>query len=211
MGDAGIYSNEDLGAKVMSDWKNAADVLGEAFSNTEATPGGGSAAGVAGIIACALARMAAGISIQSKSKKMDDPRREALAWARDDFEKEQLEFKRLAAEDAAAFDAFMDVYALPKDDPERPAKLHAALVHAGEVPLETADKAAEVLDKLSDLAGETIGTVTSDVNCAAHLIRAAGLCALENVEINAASLKDPVEAQRLRALAKDVREELLGE
>ena len=194
----------------MCDWKKAASVLGEAFSNTDATPGGGSAAGVAGVIGCALAQMAAGISAKSKSKKMNVGRREALTWAMNDFKKEQLEFERLAAEDAAAFDAFMDVYALAKDDPERPEKMHAALVHAGEVPLETADKAAELLEKLSDVAGETIGTVTSDVNCAIHLIRAAGLCALENVEINAASLKDPAEAERLRAEADRVREELLA-
>ncbi|PCI40647.1 MAG: hypothetical protein COB53_00545 [Elusimicrobia bacterium] len=192
----------------MSDWKKAASILGEAFSNTDATPGGGSAAGVAGVIACALARMAAGISAKSKSKKMDDGRREALSWALDDFKKEQLEFERLTAEDAAAFDAFMDVYALPKDDPKRPAKLHAALVHAGEVPLETADKAAEILEKLADVETQTIGTVTSDVNCAIHLVRAAGLCALENVEINAASLKDEKEAKRLRDLAEDIRREL---
>jgi len=194
----------------MNDWKEAASVLGEAFSNTEATPGGGSAAGVAGVIACALARMAAGISAQSKSKKMDDDRRSALSAALSDFEAEQKEFERLTVADAAVFDAFMAVYGLPKEDSERPAKMHAALVRAGEVPLETAGKAAQVLEKLHAVATRTVGTVTSDVNCAIHLVRAAGLCALENVEINAASLKDESAAERLRSAAERVRTELLA-
>lgn len=191
-----------------SNWKDAAAVLGEAFANTEATPGGGSAAGVAAVIACALARMAAGISVKSNSKKMDETRRGALRSALDDFADEQREFERLTADDAAAFDAFMDAYSLPKDDAGRAAKMHAALVRAGEVPLETAGKAAAVLEKLESVRSKTIGTVTSDVNCAIHLIRAAGLCALENVEINAASLKDADAARRLRAAAERARRDL---
>jgi formiminotetrahydrofolate cyclodeaminase len=194
----------------MSDWKQAAGVLGEAFSNTDATPGGGSAAGIAGAIGCALARMAAGISAKSKSKKMDDARRSALESALADFEAEQKEFDRLTGEDAAAFDAFMGVYAMAKDDPERSEKMRAALIRAGEVPLETAGKAAEVLEKLETVKTKTVGTVTSDVNCAIHLIRAAGLCALENVEINAASLKDEAAAKRLRDAAARVRDDLAG-
>jgi len=194
----------------MSDWKEAAKVLGEAFSNTDATPGGGSAAGVAGVIACALARMAAGISAKSKSKRMDERRRSALESALVDFEAEQREFERLTEADAEAFDAFMAVYALGKEDPSRPAKLHASLVRAGEVPLEPAGKAAEVLEKLEALKGHAVGTVGSDVNCAVHLVRAAGLCALENVEINAASLKDEKAAQRLRGAAARVRTDLRG-
>jgi formiminotetrahydrofolate cyclodeaminase len=81
-------------------------------------------------------------------------------------------------------------------------------VHAGEVPLETAGKAAAVLEKLDSVRSKTVGTVTSDVNCAIHLIRAAGLCALENVEINAASLKDADAARRLRAAAERARRDL---
>ncbi|MBI3299734.1 MAG: glutamate formimidoyltransferase [Elusimicrobia bacterium] len=187
-------------------WEAAAERLAEAFASTDPTPGGGSAAGTAGAIACALGRMASGIS--AASKKVDQARKDALESAREGFKSLQGEFHRLTGADAASFDTVMAAFKLPKDDPARTAKVQESLQHAAEVPLETARRAVEALRRVKETAGKAVGTVASDMNCAAHLLRAAALCALENVEINAGSLKDPKAAAGLRAEAEDVRKSL---
>ncbi len=185
------------------DWKEAAGVVAEALSTTDSTPGGGSAAGVAGAMGCALAQMAAGIS--AKSRKIDEARRAGLGESAAWFLEARARFETLTAEDAASFDAVMAVLARPKDDPSRLHDLDAALLAAGEVPLETAKTAAEALARARKDKPLTTGTVASDVNCAEHLLRAAGLCALENVDINAASMKDAALAAGLAKRAAEVR------
>ncbi|TBR21109.1 glutamate formimidoyltransferase [bacterium] len=187
-------------------WEEAAERLTAAFASTEPTPGGGSAAGTAGAIGCALGQMAAGIS--AASKKVDGVRKEALEAAKEGFKSLQGEFQRLTGDDAASFDAVMAAIKLPKDDPARGEKVQAALKSAAEVPLETARRAVEALRRVQESAGQAVGTVASDMACAAHLLRAAALCALENVEINAGSLKDPAAAAALRKAAADVRRSL---
>jgi len=190
------------------DWKEAAARLIEAFASTEPTPGGGAAAGTCGAIGCALAEMAAGISLSSG--KSDERRRRALAEAREEFRELQAEFRRLTEGDAAAFERVMEGYRLPKDDPGRAERLQTSLVGAARVPLETARRAVEALEKARRAKGETVGTVSSDMGCALHLLRAAGLCALENVEVNAALLKDREAARVLREEAARARKGLEG-
>ncbi|MDE2292596.1 MAG: glutamate formimidoyltransferase, partial [Elusimicrobia bacterium] len=180
-------------------WEAAAERLAAAFASVEPTPGGGSAAGTAGAIGCALGQMAAGIS--SASKKVDAARREALDSAREGLRSLQGEFHRLTSDDAASFDAVMAALKRPKDDPARADAVQGSLKKAAEVPLETARCAAEALRRVRETSGKAVGTVASDMNCAAHLLRAAALCALENVEINAGSLKDAEAAKTLRAEA----------
>lgn len=189
-------------------WEAAAERLAEAFASTDATPGGGSAAGTAGAIGCALGQMAAGIS--AASKKIDAARKEALESAKEGFKSLQGEFHRLTGDDAASFDAVIAALKLPKDDPARAEKVQESLKNAAEVPLETARRAVEALRRVQDSAGKAVGTVASDMKCAAHLLRAAALCALENVEINAASLKDPKAAEDLRREADDVKRSMGG-
>lgn len=189
-------------------WQKAAARLAEAFASTDPTPGGGAAAGVSGAIACALARMAAGISLSSRGA--DGPRRSFLAAAGDEFSGLQARFHRLSGEDAAAFERVMAAYGLPKTEPGRAETLEAALLGAARAPLDIAHEAAGALGKVLRAKKKTLGTVSSDMACAAHLLRAAGLCALENVEVNAALMKDAAAAEGLRARARELRAEFEG-
>lgn len=189
-----------------NNWKEAAKTLAEALAGTEATPGGGSAAGAAGAMGCALTEMAAGIS--ARSKKIDEDRRTALKAVVDNFRNRRAEFERLTSADAAAFDAVMDALALAKEEEGRKDKVQATLKKAGEVPLETARAAAEALERLSQARGLATGTVASDMNCAEHLLRAAGLCALENVDVNVRSIKNPEVADKLGSEAARLRQRL---
>jgi methenyltetrahydrofolate cyclohydrolase len=187
-------------------WQEALARLTECFASTEPTPGGGSAAGAAGALGCALAQMATGISLGSK--KADEGRRQALAAAREEFGRLGMEFRRLTGEDAAVFERVMAAYRLPKDDPGRGPRLQESLKAAAGVPLDTARAALAALKKAALAKGQTLGTVTSDMSCAEHLLRAAGLCALENIEVNAALIKDSSAASALRCEAESVRKAL---
>ena len=170
------------------DWMSAGRLVGEAMSNTDATPGGGSAAAIAGSMGCGLGEMAIGITL--KSKKFDETKRAPLNSARKSLGEMRATFDRLATDDAKAFDRFMEAMSLPKDDVSRPAKMQAALMHAAEVPLKTAQIAAGALAIARQAAPLAGVAVASDINCAIHLLKAAAHCAAENVRINLGGIKD---------------------
>jgi glutamate formiminotransferase len=180
-----------------TDWMTAGRLVAEALSNTDATPGGGSAAAVSGAMGCGLGEMAIGITL--KSKKLDEAKRPPLTAAHKALGEMRAAFDRLASDDAAAFDLFMAAMSLPKDDASRPAKMQAALVHAAEVPLRTAETAARALAAAKQAAPLAGAAVASDINCAIHLLKAAAQCAAENVRINIGGIKDPAAAKGLES------------
>ena len=170
------------------DWRAAGRIVGEAMSNTDATPGGGSAAAISGAMGCGLGQMALGITL--KSKKLDEAKRPALTAAHKVLGEMRETFDALSADDAEAFDRFMAAMSLPKEDPSRAGKMQEALKHAAEVPLKTAQIAAGALSVARTAAPLAGAAVASDINCAMHLLKAAALCAAENVRINLGGIKD---------------------
>ena len=178
-----------------ADWKQAGAIVGEALANTDATPGGGSGAAIAGSMGCGLGQMAVGITL--KSKKLDPAKRPALEAAHRELGALRAEFDELARSDAEAFDAFMNAMAVPKDDPSRPARMQEALRRAAEVPLRTTQAASTGWAKAKAAAPLAGAAVASDMNCAMHLLKAAALCAAENVRINIPGLKDAAVAKDL--------------
>ena len=196
--DVQILENrlEAVGAmKEKPDWREAGALVAEAMSNTDATPGGGSAAAISAAMGCGLGEMAIGITL--KSKKLDPSKRPELERAHAALGEMRSRFDRLAADDAAAFDHFMEAMSLPKDDPARPGKMQHALQHAAEVPLKTAQQAAGALAVARAAAPLAGAAVASDINCAMHLLKAAALCAAENVRINLGGIKDPAASKDL--------------
>ena len=180
-----------------NDWMSAGRQVAEAMSNTDATPGGGSAAAIAGAMGCGLGEMALGISL--KSKKLDEAKRPALTAAHKTLGEMRATFDKLAADDAAAFDRFMDAMSLPKDDAARPARIQAELKHAAEVPLKTAQIAAGALATAKNAVPLASPAVVSDINCAIHLLKAAAQCAAENVRINLGGIKDAAASKDLES------------
>ena len=108
------------------------------------------------------------------------------------------------ADDAAVFDAFMEAYKLPKDDPEKKDKIQAALKKAAEVPLETAKTASAALRTIAAANDLSSPTVVSDMKCARHLLRATIPSALENVKINLGMIKDADYVAKTREEIKNV-------
>jgi glutamate formiminotransferase len=174
--------------KATVSWLDAGRLVGEAMANTDATPGGGSAAAISASMGCGLGQMAIGITL--KSKKLDPAKRPELERAHAALGEMRGRFDALAADDASAFDRFMEAMSLPKDDASRPAKMQEALKHAAAVPLKTAQQAAGSLAIARAAAPLAGAAVASDINCAIHLLRAAAQCAAENVRINLGGIKD---------------------
>ncbi|MFA5141037.1 MAG: cyclodeaminase/cyclohydrolase family protein [Elusimicrobiota bacterium] len=185
------------------DWEQAAQALVEAFASTEPTPGGGSAAGVVAAIGCSLGRMASGISM--RSKKADETAKAVLGEAHAAFQRMGERFLQLTREDARAFDSVMEAYRLPKEDPSRGGKIQERLFSAAAVPLQTAEAAVQALLSAREMRPRTLGSVSSDMDCAAHLLEAAARCALTNVGINLSLMKDDGRAKALRERAEAVR------
>ncbi|OGR68945.1 MAG: glutamate formimidoyltransferase [Elusimicrobia bacterium GWC2_65_9] len=190
---------ESVGAlEAPPDWKRAGREVSAAMANTDATPGGGSAAAIAAAMACGLGQMAVGITL--KSKKLDEAKRSPLTQALLGLGEMRAKFDRLADDDAAAFDQFMAAMSLPKDDASRPAKMQEALVHAARIPLRTAQLAAGSLALAKAAAPLAGSAVASDIHCAMHLLKAAAQCAGENVRINLSGIKDPAVAEELKVM-----------
>ncbi|MDE1977000.1 MAG: glutamate formimidoyltransferase [Elusimicrobia bacterium] len=179
------------------EWLQASETLSRALASTAPVPGGGSAAAAAGAMGCALGAMAVGISL--KSKKLEPAKRPLLERGLEGMEMARRELQGLASEDAESFAGFGKAMALPKDDPARAARIQEALAAAAEVPLRTAAAAQRAHAAAKALAPAVSSAVASDLNCALHLLKAAALCAAENVRINTAGLKDRDKARALDA------------
>ena len=178
------------------------------------TPGGGTAAALAGAMGSSLAEMVAVLTLSKEkyasSHDIVRPIVEAAQVSR-------AEFVRLAREDSEAYDAVVAARRLPKDNDEQKAertrRIAAANKHAAEVPMRTARAAVRLLSALPDLAEKGNPSAASDAGAAALLLDACVEGALLNVSINLSGIEDPtfvaemqketsdlqVESQRLRS------------
>jgi glutamate formiminotransferase / formiminotetrahydrofolate cyclodeaminase len=151
------------------------------------TPGGGSAAAVAGAIAAALGRM---VIAYSGTATQLPAELEGLARELDEG---RAQFLALAEADALAYDAVRAARKARKEHPEDPASgraWEAAVRRASEVPLDTARLAKRLANGLERQRSKTKATVGSDLVSALALLRASKEGALSNVAINLDELKE---------------------
>ncbi len=117
--------------------KSLSDVL-DAFSSSDPTPGGGSAAALAGALGASLLAMVAGLP---KTRSNTPEERAALDAARAKILELRARLIDLIDRDAAAYDTVVAAYRLPKGTDEekaaRKSAIQAALQLATSVPLET--------------------------------------------------------------------------
>jgi formiminotetrahydrofolate cyclodeaminase len=168
------------------------------------TPGGGSAAALAGALSSALGRMVVSVA----REKEPTPEREALAAA---FQELEERFLELAAEDERAFSAVMEALRIPRDAEGRFERLQTALLRAADVPLRAAESSLSVLRRLEQAEAHASRAIVSDVGVATHLALASLRSSLLNVAVNAGSLKDVAVSDRLErdaAALRDAAEEV---
>jgi formiminotetrahydrofolate cyclodeaminase len=162
-----------------------------ALSSADPTPGGGTAAAIAGAMGTSLLLMVTGLA---KSRTNTDEERAMLTGARSALGPIAIQLTTLADADTIAFDGVMAAYRLPKgtDDEKaaRTAQIQAALRGATVVPLETLRACAGAMTHGGTVAEHGNRSASSDVGVAIGLLKAAAEGAAANVRINLTSLKD---------------------
>ena len=162
-----------------------------ALASPDPTPGGGTAAAIAGAMGTSLLVMVTGLA---KSKNNTDDEKAALAGARAALEPIARQLTMLADADTEAFNAVMAAYRLPKatddDKAARSRAIQDALRGATVVPLDTLRACAAAIDHARVVATHGNPTAASDAGVAIGLLRAAADGAAANVRINLVSLKD---------------------
>jgi formiminotetrahydrofolate cyclodeaminase len=174
------------------------DLLGQStrdlldrFASTDPTPGGGSAAALAGATAAALVLMVTGMPRTRTGAPEERARLDAAqGWAREAGSR----LRHLVDEDSRSYDAVVAAYKLPKgSDSEKAARKEAvgrAMALATDVPLQTAEACLVVLKAAQEAAEHGNPNALSDARTAGALAFAGLLGAAENVRINAPSLGD---------------------
>jgi len=187
------------------------------LASNEPTPGGGSGAAVAGVLAAASAAMAANFTVGKK--KFADVQAD-IERILEVLNTQQQKLLELADADAEAYSKVGAAYGMPRDtDAEKEARQQAiqeALMAAAEVPMGVTEACAAVIAVLPELADKCNPNLISDVGVGAQLGSAALAAAQLNVEVNLALIKDEdynadkrQRLERLRTEATEAAEEAL--
>ncbi|MFN0151475.1 MAG: glutamate formimidoyltransferase [bacterium] len=180
------------------------------LAGSSPTPGGGSVAALAGALGAALVSMVGALTV-GKKKYADVE--EAIKETRKRSESLRSKLTRLIERDAEAFDGVMRAFKLPRaneaEERARAAAIEASLLDASQVPLETIERAIEVIDLARHAAEAGNVNAVSDAGVAAYMCEAAAKSAALNVRINAKGLGNE-EARRdletrVTALLESVR------
>lgn len=197
------YMIEDDSAKKLIDL--TARGFAEETASESPAPGGGSISAYMGALGAALGAMVANLSAH---KAAYDDRWEEFSDVAEIGQRLMDELLALVDEDTAAFNRIMAVFSMPKKtDAEKKARaeaLEAATLYATQVPLKTMKKAYEVFDVVENMAADGNPASVTDAGVGALAARAAVRGAGLNVRINAAGLKDRVQAESLIAEAADL-------
>jgi glutamate formiminotransferase/formiminotetrahydrofolate cyclodeaminase len=192
----------------------------DALADGTPTPGGGSASAYSAAAGAALAAMVARLTIgKKKYTQVEEQMRVVLKQA----EALRARLAEAIQRDAAAFEALMTAYRLPKESPEekqaRLERIEGATLGAAQVPLEVATMAVEVLELSSQVVAVGNLNAISDGGTGAALAGAALTGAGYNVRINLADLQDRSKAgamveklqeleQRAEELQANIRSDL---
>ena len=162
-----------------------------ALASEDSTPGGGSAAALSGAMGAALASMVCRLTLG----------KEAYAGVRQEIEEllrraENLRsrFQQLFQEDIEAYGRLSASYKLPRETSEertvRGSAIQEQLVAAALVPLEVAERAAELVQCCQRIAEIGNAAVLSDVAIGAILASGAGEGAALLVRFNLRAMKN---------------------
>jgi formiminotetrahydrofolate cyclodeaminase len=178
--------------------KTVAEIL-DAFASTDPTPGGGSAAALAGAMGASLLLMVAHMPRTKTSPEAD---RGALDRAAVLLAPAAAELRALIDRDTAAYDAVVAAYRLPKStDAEKASRKDAiqrAMREATEAPLSVMRACRTALAQLPLVEGHGNPNAMSDVQVGRVLLAAALSGARANVEINLPGIADAEYVQRVK-------------
>jgi formiminotetrahydrofolate cyclodeaminase len=155
----------------------------DAYAAPTVTPGGGSASAVAAALGCALLAMSARIGAR-KAEPDGAGRLDRLAQEADRFRATLVEQERTDAGVYERMVATVRAARATEGDPGATRAAEAARADATEVPLATAELAADGLRLAAEVAGMALTRTASDQLVAAHLLRAGLEGGLSTVAFN---------------------------
>ncbi len=171
----------------------------DAVATPSATPGGGSVSAFAGALAAALGQMVAGFA-------------DRLSAALDEMRRVADELSEAIDRDAASYEAVMAAFKLPQGDAKetrrREEAIQKATKSASEVPLQVAERAVALFERLGQLDAIVAASMRSDLQVARLMAEAGARGALANVEINLDGLTDAAYAASMRMKIAALRERL---
>lgn len=177
----------------------------DALASGTPTPGGGSAAGLAGALGCSLGLMVCKLTeMQSDAADLSE-----ITGAFELMIKDLLD---LAHRDEAVFAAYRAAVALPRGSNEekasRRASIEHALVEAADVPFNMAEVGLEAIDGLRMTAAVGTRHALGDLMTGGYLLQAMILGSIENMQANASAMKTPEKKEHFLHAADSVRHNL---
>jgi len=170
------------------------------------TPGGGSAAALGGTMAAALAEMVCNLTI---GKEKYENVQEKVKEEREKLASSRKRLMEIVDEDAAAFDEVMKAFKMPKGDDDEKEKralaIQEAFKLAASVPMETAEKCMEVLERAVVVAEIGNKNSITDAGSSTLLAHASLNAALLNVRINLSGIKDGKFVEDMERKMRDIQ------
>ncbi len=170
----------------------------ERLASGDPTPGGGSAAAYTGALAAALVTMVARTTLGKKKYAAAEAEMLAIIPRAEELRASLAEG---VARDAAAFDAVLAAYRLPKEtageQSARQQAIEAATLHASQVPLMVMRELVQVLELAAQVVAHGNLNALTDAASGAELAQAALRSASLNVRVNLAALQDSTAASAL--------------
>ncbi|MDQ2690570.1 MAG: glutamate formimidoyltransferase, partial [Chloroflexota bacterium] len=170
----------------------------EELAAPTATPGGGSAGAYAGALGAALVAMVAGLTIGKKKYAAVEAQMQAIRVMAESLRKK---LTQAVDDDAAAFEAVMGAFRLPKETEDEQTKRNAAIqvatLNAAHVPLNVAKDVIKVMELALKCAREANSNAISDAMSGFTMARAALTVAGYNVKINLHSLSEKTVGEKM--------------
>jgi formiminotetrahydrofolate cyclodeaminase len=155
------------------------------------SPGGGTAAALAGALGAALGQMVASLP---KTRDGTPEQHERLMAAAGTLGTARARLLELADEDSRAVRGLVAAARLPKSSPDEAAAWQTALAAAAEAatqtPLDTVRTAADILETMVTVAAGAAPVAASDVFAAITLLSASADSAAANVRTNLTASRD---------------------
>ena len=162
------------------------------------TPGGGSAAALAGTLAAALGGMVCELTL---GKAKYEAVQGEMEKARDTLSSLRRDLQALVDRDSEAYDEVSKAMKLPKGTPEEKASRQQALGRASqfatEIPVKTAETCLAVLEQVRRVAESGNSNAASDAGVAAHLAHTGVAGAVLNVRTNLPGIPNKEFAERM--------------
>jgi formiminotetrahydrofolate cyclodeaminase len=172
----------------------------DVVASTDPAPGGGSSSAVGAALAAALVEMTAGLrGDHATAGRARELRGRAL---------------ELADEDLSSYAPVLEALRLPREDPERAARVQAALTSASHTPLAIAEASAELAELGAAVTRASSPSVRGDALAGVLVAEASALAAAALVEVNLGADPDDPQlglARAARGRAQQAREDALAE